>query len=238
MNAGVVEIVFLSLQVAAVAMLWAVPLAYLIAWLLARHDFPGKTLLSALVMLPLVMPPVALGLLLLWGFGPNAPLGQFFASIGLPLAFHWEGAALAAGLVALPLIVRPIRLSLEAVDPKLDEALAVAGHAPLKRFLTLHLPLSLPGIVAGLLLGFAKGLGEFGATITFVANIPGETRTLSLAIHSALQSVSGAPTVLALCLVSIALSVVAVAGSEYLLRWLTPLLTGRTGSGGAEPIRA
>jgi molybdate transport system permease protein len=229
MTADVFGIVLLSLKVAAFAMGWAVPLAFLIAWLLARYDFPGKTLLSAITLLPLVMPPVATGLILLWTFGPNTPLGRFFSAIGLPLAFNWHGAALAAGLVALPLIVRPIRIALETVDPKLGEALAVAGHAPFSRFLTLYLPLSLPGIIAGALLGFAKALGEFGATITFVANIPGETRTLSLAIHAALQTVTGTPIVLQLCLVSVALSVIAVAASEYLLRWLTPLLTGRSG---------
>lgn len=229
MTPDVIGIVFLSLKVAALAMGWAVPLAFLIAWLLARYDFPGKTLLSAITLLPLVMPPVATGLILLWTFGPNTPLGRFFAAIGLPLAFNWHGAALAAGLVALPLIVRPIRIALETVDPKLDEALAVAGHAPFSRFLMLYLPLSLPGVIAGAILGFAKALGEFGATITFVANIPGETRTLSLAIHAALQTVTGTPIVLALCLVSVTLSLIAVAASEYLLRWLTPLLTGRSG---------
>ena len=233
MTPDVIGIVLLSLKVAGFAMGWAVPLAFLIAWVLARYDFPGKTLLSAVTLLPLVMPPVATGLILLWTFGPNTAIGKFFAAIGLPLAFNWHGAALAAGLVALPLIVRPIRISLEAVDPKLDEALAVAGHSPIARFFMLFLPLSLPGIIAGAILGLAKGLGEFGATITFVANIPGETRTLSLAIHSALQTVTGAPVVLALCLVSVALSVIAVAASEYLLRWLTPLLTGRN-----EPAHA
>jgi molybdate transport system permease protein len=173
------------------------------------------------------MPPVATGLVLLWVFGPAAPMGQFFAAIGLPLVFRWTGAALAAGLVALPLIVRPIRLSLEAVDPRLDEAMAVAGHGPLSRFARLYLPLALPGIVAGAVLGFAKALGEFGATITFVANIPGETQTLSLAMYSALQRIEGGGTVIVLAGISIAISLLAVIGSEALLAWLTPRLTGR-----------
>ena len=233
MSGEVAGVVLLSLKVALVAMAWAVPLAYGLAWLLARREFYGKTVLSAVIMLPLVMPPVATGLFLLWVFGPATPVGQFFAMLGLPLAFRWTGAALAAGLVALPLIVRPIRLSLEAVDPKLDEALAVAGHAPARRFFMLHLPLSLPGLVAGAVLGFAKSLGEFGATITFVANIPGESRTLSLAMYSALQSIDGGSLVLLLAALSLGISLLSVIASELLLKWLTPLLTGRT-----EPIRA
>ncbi len=234
MSAELIGIVGLSLKVALMALLWALPVAFGLGWLLARHRFFGRSLVSALVMLPLVMPPVATGLVLLWVFGPAAPLGRFFAEIlGIEFAFRWTGASLAAGLVALPLIVRPIRLSLEAVDPKLDEALAVAGKGKWRRFVLLHLPLSLPGIVAGVMLGFAKSLGEFGATITFVANIPGETRTLSLAIHSALQSVAGAPMVVWLSAISIGMSLVAVLASEMLLNWLTPLLTGRS-----EAIRA
>lgn len=233
MSADVLGILLLSLKVSAGALIWALPLGYLLGFVLARFEFRGKSLVSALVMLPLVMPPVATGLLLLYGFGPNGPIGWLLGLMGIRLAFTAAGAALAAGLVALPLIVRPIRLSLEAVDPALEDALAVAGHGSFRRFLMLALPLSLPGVVAGAVLGFAKGLGEFGATITFAANIPGETQTLSLAIHSALQRVDGGWLVLILCLVSVAISLIAVLGSEALLRVMTPWLTGRQ-----EPIRA
>lgn len=233
MTGEALDALWLSLRVAAVALAWALPAAFALGYVLARYRFLGHGLLSALTMMPLVMPPVATGLVLLWVFGPAAPAGQFFAAIGMPLAFRWTGAALAAGLVALPLIVRPIRLGLEAIDPRLDEALAVAGHSPVRRFFALHLPLAVPGIVAGAVLGFAKALGEFGATITFVANIPGETRTLSLAMHTALQRIDGGGLVLVLAGISLAVSLVAVMASEALLGWLTPRLTGRT-----EPLRA
>lgn len=220
------SIVFLSLKVAFFALCWAVPLAFALAYLLAQKRFFGRQLLSAIIMLPLVMPPVVTGLALLYLFGSMGPLGMLLAPLGISFAFNAAGASLAAGLVALPLIVRPIRLSLEAVDPDLDEALSVAGKSKWQRFKMLYFPMSLPGIVAGGILGFAKALGEFGATITFVANIPGETQTFSLAIHAALQRFDGQQTVLFLSFVSISISIFAVLGSEYLLNWLQVRLSG------------
>ncbi|GLQ16359.1 molybdate ABC transporter permease subunit [Maritalea porphyrae] len=226
MSAEIWSIVLLSLKVSAFALIWAVPIAFGLAYLLARKQFWGKQLLSAVIMLPLVMPPVVTGLVLLYVFGPLGPVGLVLAPLGVSFAFNAAGASLAAGLVALPLIVRPIRLSLEAVDPNLDEALAVAGRSRLQRFSMLYLPMALPGVVAGGILGFAKAMGEFGATITFVANIPGETQTFSLAIHSALQKFDGGETVLLLSIVSILISVIAVLGSEYLLNWLQKRMLG------------
>lgn len=210
-------IILLTLKVAGVGVLGALPLAFVLALVLARGRFAGRAVLSALIMLPLVLPPVVTGLVLLEMFGPKGPLGQFFAQFGLQFGFRWTGAALAAGLVALPLLVRPIRQAFESIDPKLTEAAAVAGLGPVRRLIRLDLPLIVPGLVAGLVLGFAKALGEFGATITFVASIPGETRTLSLAIFSAMQTVGGEQLVLTLSLVSVVISVAAVVTSEVLV---------------------
>ncbi len=211
------QIALLSLKVAVVGVAGVLPLAFGVAYLLARGRFFGKSLLSALVLLPLVMPPVVTGLILLHVFGPKGAAGQFLSAMGLELGFRWTGAALAAGLVAFALIVRPIRIALENVDPRLHEALRVAGHSGVKRLLILDLPLALPGIVAGVVLGFAKALGEFGATITFVANIPGETRTLSLAIFSTLQSPGNGQMVFVLSAISVGISVSAVVLSEVLV---------------------
>ncbi len=211
------EIALLSLKVAGVGVAFALPLAFFLAYILARWRFAGRTLLSALVMMPLVMPPVVTGLVLLETFGPRGFIGGFLSNFGIEFGFRWTGAALAAGLVALPLIVRPMRLALEAVEPKLHEAMAVAGLGPWRRLWVIDLPLALPGIIAGLVLGFAKGLGEFGATITFVASIPGETRTLSLAIYSALQSPNTEQLVFALSAISIGISLVAVFASEIMV---------------------
>jgi len=210
-------VALLSLRIAGVGVLVCAPLAFFLAYLLARKDFPGRTLLSALVMLPLVMPPVVTGLLLLDIFGPRGPVGAWLGQFGIVFGFRWSGAALAAGLVALPLIVRPMRLALEAVD----EALAVAGLGRWRRLVVLDLPVALPGIIAGLVLGFAKALGEFGATITFVANIPGETRTLSLAIYSALQTPGTGQIVFLLAAISITISLIAVMASEVLVEGLS-----------------
>lgn len=226
MSAEIWSIIFLSLRVALFALTWAVPVAFGLAYILARKRFFGRELLSAFLMLPLVMPPVVTGLVLLFVFGPTGPIGRLLEPIGVSFAFNAAGASLAAGLVALPLIVRPIRLSLESVGEDLDEALAVAGRTRWQRFTLLYFPMSLPGVIAGGILGFAKALGEFGATITFVANIPGETQTFSLAIHSALQRFDGGQTVLLLSVISIGISVIAVLGSEYLLKWLQDRLMG------------
>ena len=211
----------MSLRVAGVGVLVTLPIAFGLAFILARKRFVGRALLSALIMLPLVMPPVVTGLILLNLFGPNGFAGQWLEQFGIVLGFRWTGAALAAGLVALPLMVRPMRLALENVDPALHEALAVAGNGRWKRFVTLDLPLAMPGIIAGLVLGFAKAMGEFGATITFVANIPGETQTISLAIYSALQSPGGEQLVIVLSAISISISIIAVVGSEILVERLS-----------------
>lgn len=215
------HIILLSLRIAGVGILVVSPVAFGLAFVLARGRFRGKALLSALIMMPLVMPPVVTGLMLLNVFGPFGPVGQFLAQFGVVLGFRWTGAALAAGLVALPLIVRPMRMGLENVDPRLHEALKVAGHNRWQRLLVLDLPLAVPGIVAGMVLGFAKAMGEFGATITFVANIPGETQTLSLAIFSALQSPNTQQLVWVLVGISIGISVFAVVISETLVEKFT-----------------
>lgn len=214
----VAGIVLLSLKIAAIAMLLAAPLAFGVAWMLARRDFFGKSLLQALVTLPLVMPPVVTGYLLLVAFGRTGSLGRAFHAIGIDFAFDWKGAALAAAIMAFPLLVRPMRLSIEALDRGLEEAAATLGASAFTRFFTITLPLVLPGVIAGVVLGFAKALGEFGATITFVSNIPGETRTLSLAIYSLLQSPSGDQAVVVLITISALLAIGSVLLSEWISR--------------------
>ena len=199
-------------------MLFSLPLAFAVAWLLARREFFGKTLLQALITLPLVMPPVVTGYFLLIVFGRNGFVGRAFHSIGLEFAFQWTGAALAAGVMAFPLLVRPMRLALESTDQGLEEAAATLGAGRLTRFATVTFPLVLPGILAGGVLGFAKALGEFGATITFVSNIPGETQTLSLAIYSLLQSPTGDRAVLAMISISAGLAVGSVLLAELIGR--------------------
>ena len=212
-------IVWLSLKVGSVAVLGTLPIAFAFAWLLARGRFPGKIVLDALVHLPLVLPPVVTGWLLLLAFGTQGPAGRWFADwLGLTFMFRWTGAALAAAVMALPLMVRAIRLSLEAVDRRLESAARTLGAGPLKTFTSITLPLALPGVLAGAVLGFARSIGEFGATISFVSNIPGETQTLPLAIYSALQTPGGDATVWRLASVSVALSLVALVLSEALAR--------------------
>ena len=179
----------LSLRVATVATLVATPLGIAVAWLLARRDFWGKSVLDALIHLPLVLPPVVTGYLLLLTFGRRGLVGAWLADhLGIVFAFRWTGAALACGIMSFPLLVRPIRLSIEAVDRRLEQAAGTLGAAPWRVFLTVTLPLALPGVLAGMVLGFAKAIGEFGATITFVSNIPGETQTISSAIYSLIQT--------------------------------------------------
>jgi len=212
-------IVVLSLKVGIVAVLAAMPLAFGLAYLLARGRFPGKVLLDAVVHLPLVVPPVVTGWLLLLAFGPNGPAGRFFETVfGITFMFRWTGAALAAAVMALPLMVRAIRLSIEAVDQRLEQTARTLGAGPWRTFATITLPLALPGILAGAVLGFARSIGEFGATITFVSNIPGETQTLPLAIYSALQMPGGDSFVLRLAVVSVLLSLMALVASEALAR--------------------
>ena len=213
------QIVGLSLKVALVAMAATLPVAFALAWVLARGRFPGKVVLDALVHLPLVLPPVVTGWLLLIAFGPHGPIGAVLQNwFGVGVLFRWTGAAIAAGVMALPLMVRAMRLSIEAVDRRLESAARTLGAGPWRVFGGITLPLSVPGILAGCVLGFARSIGEFGATITFVSNIPGETRTLPLAIYSALQLPDGDAEVLRLALVSVALSLGALIASELIAR--------------------
>jgi molybdate transport system permease protein len=212
------EVIALSLRVGAASVAASLPFAIATAWLLARRDFPGKTLFDALVHLPLVVPPVVVGYVLLLAFGRNGPLGQLLAPLGIVFAFRWTGAALAAAVMGFPLVVRAIRLSMESIDPRLEAAGRTLGAGPWRVFFTVTLPLAWPGLVTGALLGFARGLGEFGATITFVSNIPGETRTLPLAIYGATQVPSGDAEALRLSIISVAISFVALAASELLAR--------------------
>lgn len=213
------QIIFLTLQIGAVAMAITLPLAFALAWLLARTSFPGKILLDGIVHLPLVLPPVVTGWLLLLAFAPNGPIGGWLqAWFGVSVLFKWTGAAIASGVMALPLMVRAMRLSIEAVDQRLESAARTLGAGRWHVFRTITLPLSMPGILAGLVLGFARSIGEFGATITFVSNVPGQTQTLPLAIYGALQLPDGEAIVIRLALVSVALSLAALIGSELLAR--------------------
>jgi len=213
------SVVALSLRVSVAAVALTLPLAYALAWLLARRRFPGRLLLDALVHMPLVLPPVVTGWMLLLLFGRNGPIGAWLdANFGLTLVFHWTGAALAAAVMALPLMVRAMRLSIEAVDRRLVDAARTLGARPGRAFLTITLPLSAPGIAAGAMLGFARSLGEFGATITFASNIAGQTRTLPLAIYTGLQLPGGEALVTRLSIVSVILSVAALVVSELLVR--------------------
>lgn len=211
--------IILSLKVALVATLASLPLAIAVAWLLARCRFPGKGLVNVLVHLPLVMPPVVTGYLLLITFGRRAPAGEFLETwLGLVLSFRWTGAALAAAVMSFPLTVRAIRLSLDAVDTKLEDAAATLGAPPLLVFLMVTLPLALPGVLAGTVLGFAKALGEFGATITFVSNIPGETQTIASAIYTTTQTPGAEDATMRLTIIAVVIAAAALGLSEYLAR--------------------
>lgn len=211
--------ILLSLRIAIVATVAALPIGIAVAWLLARVPFRGKSLFDSIVHLPLVLPPVVTGYVLLISFGRRAPIGAFLADhFGIVFSFRWTGAALACGVMGFPLLVRPIRLSIEAVDRKLEQAAATLGANRFFVFLTVTLPLALSGIVAGAVLCFARALGEFGATITFVSNIPGETQTISAAIYTYTQTPSGDAAALRLALVAIVLSLLALTASEWLAR--------------------
>lgn len=211
--------VALSLRIAVVATAWALPFGLAIGWLLARGRFWGKTVLDGLVHLPLVLPPVVTGYLLLMWFGRKGTIGAFlYDHFGVVFAFRWTGAALASGVMGFPLLVRPIRLALEAIDRRLEDVAATLGANPVLVFFTVTLPLALPGIVAGILLCFARALGEFGATITFVSNIPGETQTISAAIYTFLQIPDGDAAAGRLVVVAIVLSLAALIAAEWLGR--------------------
>ena len=208
----------LSIKVAGVAALASLPLGVAVAWLLARTRFPGKSLLDALVHLPLVLPPVVVGYVLLVSFGNQGAIGQFLASFGIDFAFRWTGAALASAIMGFPLMVRAIRLSIEATDRRLEQAASTLGASPWRVFRSITLPLAWPGIVAGMALAFAKALGEFGATITFVSNIPGETQTLSSAIYGLMQVPGGEAGIWRLAAVAMGISLLALLLSEWLVR--------------------
>ncbi|HMK70885.1 MAG TPA: molybdate ABC transporter permease subunit [Xanthobacteraceae bacterium] len=211
--------VLLSLRVALVATAFALPFGIAIAWLLARTDFWGKTLLDGLVYLPLVLPPVVTGYLLLISFGKKGPIGAFLADyFGIVFSFRWTGAALSCGIMGFPLMVRPIQLTLEAIDRRLEEAASTLGASRILVFLTITLPLALPGIIAGAVLCFARALGEFGATITFVSNIPGETQTISAAIYTLMQFPGGDAAAARLVLFAIVLALAALIVSEWFAR--------------------
>ena len=220
--------VALSLRVAFWATLLALPLAIAVAWWLARREFWGKQLLNGMVHLPLILPPVVTGYLLLLTFGRRAPVGAWLEdTFGLIFAFRWTGAALAAGIMGFPLMVRAIRLAIEAVDPKLEEAASTLGASRAWVFVTVTLPLILPGVIAGTLLGFAKAMGEFGATITFVSNIPGETQTLPSAIYAFLQVPGGEASALRLVIISVVIAMTALLLSETLARRAAKRVSGR-----------
>jgi molybdate transport system permease protein len=211
--------VTLSLRIAFVATLVALPFGLAVAWLLARKDFWGKTLLDGVVHLPLVLPPVVTGYLLLISFGQRGAVGAFLAdNFGIVFSFRWTGAALACGIMGFPLLVRPMRISLEAIDRRLEDAAATLGASRAWVYLTVTLPLALPGIIAGMVLCFAKALGEFGATITFVSNIPGETQTISAAIYTYLQVPGGDAAASRLVIVAVVIALFALVASEWLAR--------------------
>jgi len=212
-------VIALSLRVGLVAVAATLPIAYALAWLLARRDFPGKLLLDGAIHLPLVLPPVVTGWLLLLAFAPDGPLGRAIEWLtGGTVLFRWTGAAIAAGVMALPLMVRAMRLGIEGVDRRMEGVARTLGAGRWRGFVRVTLPLSLPGVVAGAVLGFARALGEFGATITFVSNVPGETRTLPIAIYSLLQTPGGEGAVLRLAAISVVLSLGALVASEWIAR--------------------
>jgi molybdate transport system permease protein len=212
-------IILLSLKVALVSVAFSLPVAIAIAYVLARFEFPGKTLLDAAVHLPLVLPPVVVGFALLALFGRRGPIGAWLEDwFGIVFAFRWTGAALAAAIMGFPLMVRAIRLSFFAIDRRLETVARTLGGSRSWVFLSVTLPLALPGVMTGIVLSFARSLGEFGATITFVANIPGETQTLPLAIYTYIQTPSGDPQALRLSVIAVVLSVVALVAAEWIAR--------------------
>lgn len=221
------QAVVLSLKVSFWATLISLPFGVGVAYALARGDFWGKQLLNGLVHLPLIMPPVVTGYLLLLTFGTKGPIGSVLQDFGIVLAFRWTGAVLAAAIMAFPLMVRAIRLSIEAVDPKLMQAAATFGASPVRVFTTVTLPLILPGIIAGAVLAFAKAMGEFGATITFVSNIPGQTQTLPSAIHAFLQVPGGEGSAMRLVLISISLAMGAILVSELVSARIAKQVAGK-----------
>jgi molybdate transport system permease protein len=219
--------VALSLRVSFWATLFSLPLGIFTAYALARWSFPGKQIVNGLVHLPLILPPVVTGYILLLLLGTRGPIGGILADWGIVLAFRWTGAAVAAGVMAFPLMVRAIRLSIEAVDPRLEQASATLGASPAWVFVTVTLPMALPGIVAGSILAFAKAMGEFGATITFVSNIPGQTRTIPSAIYAFLQVPGGEASAMKLVIVSVIVAMGALLLSEVIGRRVASRVGGK-----------
>jgi len=217
-TAAELDILALSIKVAAWGLAASLPPAIAVAFVLARKRFPGKILFDAVVHLPLVLPPVVVGFALLVLFGTQGPIGRLLEPLGIVFAFRWTGAALAAAIMGFPLLVRAVRLAIEAVDPRLELAARTLGASRTRVFFTVTLPLAASGVVTGALLAFARALGEFGATITFVSNIPGETRTLPIAIYTATQVPNGDAEALRLSLISVLVSLGALAFSEWLVR--------------------
>ncbi|EGR0146176.1 molybdate ABC transporter permease subunit [Vibrio alginolyticus] len=213
------QALMLSLKVGAYAVLWLIPLGVFLAWLLSRKTFFGKSILDSLIHLPLVLPPVVIGYLLLISLGRQGFLGKWlYENLGVVFSFNWKGAVVACLVVALPLMVRSVRLSLDSVDPKLEHAASTLGASPLKVFLTITLPLTIPGIITGTMLSFARSLGEFGATISFVSNIPGETQTIPLAMYNFIETPGAEMQAARLCIISIALALSTLMISEWLNR--------------------
>ncbi len=214
------QAVVLSLKVSSIAVLFSLPFGILTAWILVRCQFPGKSLLDSFIHLPLVLPPVVVGYLLLIGLGRRGVIGQYLYDwFGFSFAFSWRGAALASAVIAFPLMVRAIRLALEAVDLRLEQAARTLGAGRWRVFFTITLPLTLPGIIVGTVLAFARSLGEFGATITFVSNIPQETRTLPLAMFTLIETPGAEGAAARLCVIAIALALLSLLISEWLARW-------------------
>ncbi|CDG17065.1 molybdate ABC transporter permease subunit [Xenorhabdus doucetiae] len=214
------QAILLSLKISGIAVLFSLPFGILMAWMLARCQFFGKSLLDSIIHLPLVLPPVVVGYLLLISMGRRGVIGEFLYDwLGVSFTFNWTGAALASAVVAFPLMVRAIRLSLEGIDQRLEQAARTLGAGSLKVFFTITLPLSLPGIIVGAVLAFARSLGEFGATITFVSNIPGETRTIPLAMYTLLEMPGAEAAAARLCVIAIALALISLMLSEWLTRW-------------------
>ncbi|CAE6951331.1 COG4149 ABC-type molybdate transport system [Vibrio sp. B1FIG11] len=213
------QALILSLKVGAYAVVWLIPLGIALAWLLSRKQFIGKSILDSLIHLPLVLPPVVIGYLLLISLGRQGVLGSWlYEHFGLVFSFNWKGAVIACIVVALPLMVRSVRLSLDNVDPKLEHAASTLGASPLKVFLTITLPLTIPGIITGTMLSFARSLGEFGATISFVSNIPGETQTIPLAMYNFIETPGAEMEAARLCIISITLALSTLMISEWLNR--------------------
>lgn len=222
------QALMLSLKVAFFAIVWLIPLGIAVAWLLARKQFVGKSLVDSIIHLPLVLPPVVIGYMLLISMGRQGFIGSLlYEHFGLVFSFNWKGAVLACIVVSLPLMVRSIRLSLESVDTKLEQAAATLGASPFKIFVTITLPLTIPGIITGTMLAFARSLGEFGATISFVSNIPGETQTIPLAMYNFIETPGSEAEAMRLCIISIVIALSSLVISERLSKATTRRLGAR-----------